>query len=101
MSGPLISFRLRDFTESGETLKSCTMIITAPNTFVAEVHDRVPVILAEKDFEPWLRRDAGLEVLKPAPEDALQRWPVSMRMNSSKAPVDDPKLIEAQALGQF
>ena len=40
---------------SGETLKSCTMIITEPNAFVAEVHDRMPVILAEKDFEPWLR----------------------------------------------
>jgi len=26
---------------SGETLKSCTMIITEPNKFVAEVHDRI------------------------------------------------------------
>ena len=51
---------------SGETLKSCTMIITEPNAFVAEVHDRMPVILAEKDFEPWLRNEAGLELLKPA-----------------------------------
>ena len=30
---------------TGETLKSCTMIITKPNGFVAEVHDRMPVIL--------------------------------------------------------
>jgi hypothetical protein len=27
----------------GEVLKSCTMIITEPNDFVAEVHDRMPV----------------------------------------------------------
>jgi putative SOS response-associated peptidase YedK len=40
---------------SGEKLKSCTMIVTEPNTFVAEVHDRMPVILVEEDFEPWLR----------------------------------------------
>ena len=39
---------------SGETLKSCTMIITEPNKFVAEVHDRMPVLLEEKDYEPWL-----------------------------------------------
>jgi putative SOS response-associated peptidase YedK len=58
------------------------MIITEPNAFVGEVHDRMPVILAEDDFEPWLPGEAGLEVLKPAPEDALQRWPVSMRVNS-------------------
>jgi putative SOS response-associated peptidase YedK len=49
---------------SGETLKSRTMIITEPNEFVAEVHDRMPVLLAEKDFEPWLSGRAGL-VLSP------------------------------------
>jgi putative SOS response-associated peptidase YedK len=79
---------------SGETLKSCTMIITEPNEFVAEVHDRMPVLLAEKDFEPWLNGGDGMELLKPAPNDMLQRWPVSKRVNSSKAPADDPTLID-------
>ncbi len=45
---------------NGLTLKSCTMVITEPNEFVAEVHDRMPVLLAEKDFEPWLSGEAGL-----------------------------------------
>jgi putative SOS response-associated peptidase YedK len=58
------------------------MIITEPNAFVAEVHDRMP----------WLRNEVGLELLKPAPEDLLRRS--SQRVNSSKAPVDDPTLIE-------
>jgi putative SOS response-associated peptidase YedK len=79
---------------SGETLKSCTMIICEPNEFVAEVHDRMPVLLAENDFEPWLSGKAGLELLKPAPDDLLQKWPVSKRVNSSRASDDDPTLIE-------
>jgi len=79
---------------SGETLKSCTMIITEPNQFVAEVHDRMPVVISQDRFEPWLNADAGLEVLKPAPNDLLKRWPVSKRVNSSRAPDDDPTLIE-------
>jgi putative SOS response-associated peptidase YedK len=79
---------------SGETLKSCTMIITEPNSFVVEVHDRMPVLLTEKDFEPWLSGAAGLELLKPAADDFLQRLPVSKRVNSSRAPDDDPTLIE-------
>jgi putative SOS response-associated peptidase YedK len=29
--------------ETGERIKSCTMIISEPNDFVAEVHDRMPV----------------------------------------------------------
>jgi putative SOS response-associated peptidase YedK len=79
---------------SGDTLKSCTMIITEPNKFVAEVHDRMPVLLAEKDYEPWLSGKAGLELLNPAAEYVLQKWPVSMRVNSSRAPDDDPTLID-------
>jgi putative SOS response-associated peptidase YedK len=70
------------------------MIITEPNEFVAEVHDRVPVLLAERDFEPWLSGKAGLELLKPAPNDLLQKWPVSRRVNSSRASDDDPLIEE-------
>jgi putative SOS response-associated peptidase YedK len=79
---------------SGETLTSCTMIITEPNEFVAEVHDRMPVLLADKDFGPWLSGKAGFELLKPALNDILQRWPVSKRVNSSRAPADDQTLID-------
>ena len=79
---------------NGEALKSCTMIITKPNDFVAEVHDRMPVLLTEKDFEPWLSGEVGLELLRPASNDLLQRWPASRRVNGSRAPDDDPTLIE-------
>jgi putative SOS response-associated peptidase YedK len=79
---------------TGEQLKSCTMIITKPNDFVAEVHDRMPVLLTAEQFAPWLSGDVGTELLKPAPDDYLQRWPVSKRVNSSKADADDATLIE-------
>jgi len=72
--------------------------ITEPNKFVAEVHDRMPVLLAEKDFEPWLSGAAGLELLKPAANDLLQRWPVSTRVNSSRAPDEDSTLIDSVSL---
>jgi hypothetical protein len=32
--------------------------------------------------------------MKPAGETMLQKWPVSKRVNSSRAPDDDPTLIE-------
>jgi putative SOS response-associated peptidase YedK len=54
----------------------------------------MPVLLAEKDFEPWLNGAAGVGLLKPAAEDMLQRWPVSKRVNNSKAPAEDPTLID-------
>jgi putative SOS response-associated peptidase YedK len=80
--------------DTGERLKSCTMIITKPNEVAAEIHDRMPVFLTQEQFTPWLSEDAGAEYLKPVPNDYLQRWPVSKRVNSSKADADDATLIE-------
>lgn len=57
--------------ESGEVLKSCTMIIIERNDFVREVHDCMAVLLSDEDFEPWLSGAAGIELLRPAPSDLL------------------------------
>ena len=80
--------------ETGEPLRSRTMIITEPNDLVAAVHDRMPVLLTEQQFQPWLTGEAGLEYLKPAPNDLLQKWPVSKRVNSSRADGDGSTLID-------
>jgi|GEM_PF-2595583 putative SOS response-associated peptidase YedK len=74
------------------------MVITGPNKFVAEVDDRMPVILEEKDFEQWEHGDpkSAAALMKPANDDILQRWPVSKRVNSSRAPDDDPTLIKIE-----
>ena len=83
--------------ETGEALKSCTMIITTANEFVSKIHDRMPVLLQPKDFDAWLTCHAGTERLRPAANDYLQMWPVSRRVNSSRAPSDDPTLIDLVA----
>ena len=80
--------------ETGERVRSCAMIITEPNGFVAEVHDRMPVFLMPEQFDHWLNGNMDVEELKPAPNDYLQRWAVSKRVNSSKADKEDGKLIE-------
>jgi putative SOS response-associated peptidase YedK len=80
--------------ETGERLKSGTMVITEANNFVSEVHDRMPAILDAADFDAWLDRSAGLELLKPAANDLLQKWPVSRRVNSSRTSDDDATLID-------
>ena len=54
----------------------------------------MPVLLEERQFEPWLRGEAGQEYLKPPSNDFLQKRPVSKRVNSSRADADDATLIE-------
>ena len=66
--------------------------------FVAEVHDRMPVLLRPDQFDAWLNGSAGKEMLVPAAEDMLNKVPVSQRVNSSRAPNDDPTLIEPVTL---
>src|SRR5271166_1462300 len=81
--------------ETGERLKSCAMIITDPNQFVAQAHDRMPVLLKPAQFEHWLSVNMGVNELKPVENDYLQRWAVSKRINNSKADSNDPTLIDA------
>jgi len=47
--------------ETSERIKSCTMIITEPNDFVAEVHDRMPVLLRPDQFDHWLSGNMKVE----------------------------------------
>jgi len=53
------------------------MIVTEPNDFAAEIHDRMPLFLRDDQFAPWLSEEAGAEALRSAPNDYLQRWAVS------------------------
>ena len=45
--------------ETGKSLRSCTMIITEPNKFVAKIHDRMSDLLSPNQFEPWLSGKGG------------------------------------------
>jgi putative SOS response-associated peptidase YedK len=54
----------------------------------------MPVLLQPGQFDHWLSGEMGVEELKPAPDDYLQRWAVSKRVNSSKANKDDATHIE-------
>ena len=85
--------------ETGERTWTCSMVTTGPNKLAGEIHDRMPVILEAKDFEQWERgnvKDAAA-LMKPADERVLQKWPVSKRVNSSRADGDDATLIEKLA----
>jgi putative SOS response-associated peptidase YedK len=86
---------------TGKVLQTFTLITTKPNTVVAPVCDRMPVILDEKDFEPWLNPQnqdtAQLQtLLKPYPADLLRGYPVSTFM--SKAGSEGSMCVEKISL---
>ena len=74
-----------------EVITSCTIITCGPNAVMAELHDRMPVILAAEDIDRWLAM-GGDDLLRPCPDDWLEAYPVSTRVNSVRN--DDPGLVD-------
>lgn len=73
---------------TGEDVKSCTIITCAANAFMTNIHNRMPVILEEKNWDEWLSEPRE-DLLKPANEDILQAWRVSPQVNNSRHQGDD------------
>jgi putative SOS response-associated peptidase YedK len=77
--------RWRD-TASRQTLETCTILTTQPNSLVAGVHDRMPAILRPADYDQWL--DPGVtnsarvaDLLKPFDASLMRFYPVSGRVS--------------------
>ncbi len=77
-------------------LETFTIITTTPNSVVAEIHDRMPVILRAETWDEWLAPaplpDERLaELLAPHPPEGMEAYPVSRHVNSPRN--DDPECI--------
>lgn len=75
--------------EDGTEQASFAIITGPPNELISSLHNRMPVILRERDFERWLDREytdtATLsELLVPYTARAMELYPVSTKMNSSR-----------------
>jgi putative SOS response-associated peptidase YedK len=73
----------------GSKMRTCTIITTAPNELMREIHDRMPVIVPPEKYQQWLdpnEREAGEleEMLKPYPAREMEIHPVSTLVNSPK-----------------
>ena len=82
-----------------QVLESCTLIVCEANDIARPVHDRMPVVLGEADWEAWL--DPGLaagaakEMLKPCPNDWLSVHAVSRAVSYARN--EGPELIRPLA----
>jgi len=78
-----------------EQICSFSILTTAANDLMRDVHNRMPVILEPKDEEPWLtEKDAPnlIDLLKPVEIFKLRKYPVSSRVNNTRN--DDESLIK-------
>ena len=62
---------------------------------MAPIHDRMPVILEERNWPAWLGEEDGdlCAMLHPGAAGLLRIWPVSVRVN--RPANNGPELLEA------
>ncbi|MDX2160793.1 MAG: SOS response-associated peptidase [bacterium] len=82
--------------DTGEEVRTFSILTTSANAFMQQIHDRMPVILQPKDYERWLttgEKDApGLrDLMVPFDAALMTGYEVSKAVN--KAAVDLPNLI--------
>jgi putative SOS response-associated peptidase YedK len=61
-----------------------TILTTEPNELIAPIHDRMPVILAPKDYERWMApadpAQLPVDLLRPYPAEEMTAWKINVRV---------------------
>lgn len=69
-----------------ESIESCSILVTEANDTIRLVHDRMPVILAPRDYSQWLDSavtdgDRLTGLLRPYAASAMVAYPTTKRVN--------------------
>jgi putative SOS response-associated peptidase YedK len=63
-----------------QVLETYTILTTDPNELLEPIHNRMPVILALKDYQRWLEpgepTHLPIDLLKPYPAEEMKAWQV-------------------------
>jgi len=79
----------------GESVPGVTILTTVANSFMADIHLRMPVILQPEDHATWLspaRQEEHQTLLLPCAADLKQAWPVPTL--GTRPANDPPETIE-------
>jgi putative SOS response-associated peptidase YedK len=88
---------ISDFYDTkGGVAEACAVLTTSSSTFMRQFHERMPVIVAQTEWDRWLDRTvtdpaAVTDLLEPTPDDFLVAVPVSTRVNNPQN--NDPECV--------
>jgi len=62
--------------DKGKEIKTCSIITIPANSFMKKIHDRMPQIIEESQYDDWLNsenedKDKLLKILKPISSSKL------------------------------
>ena len=81
--------------KAGVDLLTFTVVTTDPNEVVQPMHNRMPVIIPERDYQRWLRPGdparPPVDLLRPFDADKMKVWKVGKEVGNVKN--DTPDLL--------
>ncbi len=89
-ASPVIAFAglmARWQAPDGEAVLSCALLTRPAAPVIADIHDRMPVVLSPGDYEAWLAADQRPEALTrllAQARDDFRGYPVSTRVNDPR-----------------
>ncbi|MBW9055640.1 SOS response-associated peptidase [Rhizobium mesosinicum] len=79
--------------ETDLQVRTFTIVTCAANEIMATIHDRMPVILHEKDYERWLSDvPPPHDLMTPFPSELMTMWPIGPGVGNPRN--DRPDIIE-------
>jgi putative SOS response-associated peptidase YedK len=79
---------------TNEWVRTFAVITCAANDLVAQIHDRMPVIIPPIAFDRWISNiePDPRDLLAPFPSEPMTMWPIGARVN--KPENDDPAILD-------
>ena len=67
----------------GQMVESCTIVTVDANALIAELHERMPLIVAPRDYDAWLRAESKQLPTAAAAQD-MRYYPVSPLVSNAR-----------------
>ena len=84
----------RKHPEHGFAYRTFAILTCEPNAMMADIHDRMPVILHPADYRRWLSDDPDpRDLLVPFPAELMTMWPIDRKVGSPRN--NKPDILDA------
>lgn len=79
--------------ETREEIRTFCIITCEPNELMAQIHDRMPVLLHPDDYRRWMSDEPDPDdLMKPYPTELMRMWPIGRDVGSPKN--DRPDILD-------